>query len=241
MLLCIGDSLTRGTVGYSYIRYLKKKIKAVNQGVNGDTTRGALPRLRLCLRTPILSSAEACVVLIGTNDLLQPFLTHVSPMWWMWMTPRVKLRHCLTDDGAWAQAYEKYLKLLADRGIRTVLVSLPCIQLKGYPLDQVEARNAIIRRLAEKYGADFVDIYAMQTALVPPEHAAAYTWRWRWLQRVVDAAVMLLLPFTKDWFSKSRGLKLTVDGVHFNSLSARLLADGILHALAGERPEKTNE
>ena len=35
---------------------------------------------------------------------------------------------------------------------------------------------------------------------------------------------MTLFPFTKDYFAKIRGLSTTVDGVHFNSKSAKVLA-----------------
>lgn len=45
-LICIGDSLTFGNVGYSYIHFLNKKNHAVNKGKNGDTLRGAYGRLK---------------------------------------------------------------------------------------------------------------------------------------------------------------------------------------------------
>ena len=45
--------------------------------------------------------------------------------------------------------------------------------------------------------------------------------------RGLDIVLMLLLPFAKDVFSRLRRLELTVDGVHFNSFTARLLAHDV--------------
>lgn len=45
-LICIGDSLTFGNVGYSYIHFLDKNITAVNKGKNGDTVRGVYTRIK---------------------------------------------------------------------------------------------------------------------------------------------------------------------------------------------------
>ena len=42
---------------------------------------------------------------------------------------------------------------------------------------------------------------------------------------------MLLFPGRKDVLSRKRSLDVTVDGVHFNSRSARLLAEAVGRAL----------
>ncbi|MFQ8898317.1 MAG: hypothetical protein ACLR71_08890 [[Clostridium] scindens] len=42
---------------------------------------------------------------------------------------------------------------------------------------------------------------------------------------------MAVLPFTKDWFGRMRGLKLTVDGVHYNTASAKALAGEVQRRL----------
>lgn len=41
----------------------------------------------------------------------------------------------------------------------------------------------------------------------------------------------MLAPFVKDIFSKVRGINLTVDGVHYNSLSASLVGEAINKAI----------
>ena len=47
---------------------------------------------------------------------------------------------------------------------------------------------------------------------------------YRNLTRVGEGVFTAVLPFTKDWLGRMRGLKLTVDGVHYNTESARVLA-----------------
>lgn len=50
MVLCIGDSLTLGVMGYSYIPFLRREERIVNLGVNGDSLWGGTRRLRSCLK-----------------------------------------------------------------------------------------------------------------------------------------------------------------------------------------------
>ena len=45
-ILCIGDSLTRGQVGYSYLPFLKTQAKYKNAGKNGDTILCMTDRLK---------------------------------------------------------------------------------------------------------------------------------------------------------------------------------------------------
>lgn len=54
-----------------------------------------------------------------------------------------------------------------------------------------------------------------------------YSWKWSFLTRIVDAVVMTLFPESKGWFAKKRELVQTVDGVHFSSKTASLLAKEI--------------
>ena len=80
--------------------------------------------------------------------------------------------------------------------------------------------------LCEKYGFDFIDIYKLQMDTLPKERKA-YSWKWSFLTRITDAMVMTLFPKSKEWFASMRGLNQTVDGAHFNSTTAKLLAQEI--------------
>ena len=165
MILCLGDSLTRGTVGFSYIKFTKKGTWK-NKGKNGDTTYGALKRLMKYRQKEWYRSVDICVLEIGTNDILQPFLCRISWFWKTFLKNRVWKK--------WAQdafKYESYMReildILAEDGKKVIIVGLPMIQLRGYPLDRLYERNETIRRLAMEYGASLVDILSRQETLRP--------------------------------------------------------------------------
>ncbi len=228
MLLCLGDSLTFGSAGYSYISFLRPDLKAVNKGVNGDTVCGAHKRLKRYIDSPKYREAKAYVIFIGVNDILKPFLCGLSPVWRLVMKPQVSIKKCRTDILQFAAEYEAMLRLLESRGKKAVLVGLPCLQIRGAEAGPYMEYSAAIKALAEKHGLPFIDLFSLQTeAAGPPESLGRHSWGRTGLLRVLDAAFMLLCPSSKDWLSKKRGLELTVDGCHFNSLSARLLAEAI--------------
>ena len=72
VIACIGDSLTHGNVGQSWVDYLRNEFPAdifLNEGINGNTVWQVLKRL-----DPILACNPGIViVMIGTNDALGSF------------------------------------------------------------------------------------------------------------------------------------------------------------------------
>lgn len=231
-IVCIGDSLTFGNVGYSYIHFLKTRERIINRGINGDTTRCAYKRLKKIIMSPRYEPADTYIISIGTNDVLLPYLKTVSALWKRQMEPRCRIKKCITEDERFAAEYEKYLKLLSEHGKKVIVVGLPCIQLEHYPQRTLIRRNRMIAMLAEKYGVPFIDIYAMQRSI--SANPRAFSWKHRNVLRLTDSAIMTAFPFTKDWFGKFRRLELTIDGVHFNSTSAKALASRIDHLLESD-------
>ena len=100
-ILCLGDSLTEGTVGVGFIPFLEELLPGntyVNLGVNGDTIAGLRRRAER-----MQQRGDAAVVWIGTNDVL------MYPDW---------------DDHAESAAadYEALLRLAAARAGRVLAV-----------------------------------------------------------------------------------------------------------------------
>jgi len=222
-ILCLGDSLTFGSAGHSYISYLSPGIRALNRGRNGDTAAGAKRRLSRYLRRKRYASVPVAVVWIGTNDLLIPHLATLSFWWKLVMKPRSAFKRCKREDAAFAQEYEALLDLLERSGKKAVLVGLPLIQVEGFPKERLTARNAVIQKLAAERNLPYVDALSIQeNALRSPEQPCS--WGRIWLVRLFDAAVMALFPQSKDRLAQRRNLSLTVDGVHLTSRAARLIA-----------------
>jgi len=72
IIACIGDSLTHGNIGQSWVDYLREEFPNyvfLNEGINGNTAWQVLQRLN-----PILECKPALIILmIGTNDALGSF------------------------------------------------------------------------------------------------------------------------------------------------------------------------
>lgn len=225
-IACFGDSLTFGSVGYSYIRFMSSECKIINKGINGDTTVGAYKRLKRYIESPTHNNVDAYVIAIGTNDLLLPYLSTVSALWNIQMKPRVKMKKCIIDDKLFTIEYKKLIELILSHKKSVIAVGLPLLQLKGYPNENVLKRNNIIKAIATQTGVSFIDSAALQQKAVP-HISISYSWKHRNIIRIFDGLIMIIIPFSKDWFSKYRHLELTVDGAHFNSRAAKLIGDAI--------------
>ena len=72
IIACIGDSLTHGNIGQSWVDYLREEFPNdifLNEGINANTTWQVLQRLE-----PILEcKPDQIILMIGTNDALGSF------------------------------------------------------------------------------------------------------------------------------------------------------------------------
>ena len=72
IIACIGDSLTHGNIGQSWVDYLREEFPNyvfLNEGINGNTAWQVLQRL-----DPILEcKPDLIILMIGTNDALGSF------------------------------------------------------------------------------------------------------------------------------------------------------------------------
>lgn len=229
-ILCLGDSLTYGKIGYSYIKFLPADIKAVNKGKNGDTTYGAYKRLLKYIKNPKFADIDTYIVCIGANDIMLPYFATISPFWRLRAIIKAVHKRCITDDIKFEMEYEKYIKLLKSENKNIVLAGLPITELKNFPLERVNKRNAIISSVAKRFGIPYVDTYAILESLVNNK-LKSYQWGYTNIRRIIDDFIMLVFPFTKDWLSNIRKLDISVDGAHLNSKSAKKLAEAIEAAI----------
>jgi lysophospholipase L1-like esterase len=72
IIACIGDSLTHGNIGQSWVHYLRQEFPNdvfLNEGINGNTAWQVIQRV-----DPILQcQPDLIILLIGTNDALGSF------------------------------------------------------------------------------------------------------------------------------------------------------------------------
>ncbi len=140
-VLCLGDSLTEGTVGVGFIPFLEEFLpqhRYVNLGVNGDTIAGLRQRTE-----QLQQRGDAAVVWIGTNDVM------MHPDW--------------VDNSPAAESdYRLLLRAAAERA-RVIFTLPPLIAEPGlaemydYSLGRA---TEMTRRLSEEAGCRYVDIQA---------------------------------------------------------------------------------
>ena len=118
------------------------------------------------------------------------------------------------------------MKMINSSGKKAIIFGMPYINLIEFPNDKIIGRNQQIKSLCEKFRYDFIDIFTLQKDELLQERKV-YSWKWSFLTRIVDAVVMTLFSESKDWFAKKRELVQTVDGGHFSSKTASLLAKEI--------------
>ncbi|MEJ5998795.1 SGNH/GDSL hydrolase family protein [Corynebacterium sp. H130] len=226
-IICVGDSLTHGIVGWSYIDFSRLKSRMVNHGVDGDTLAGVTQRIDAILANS--PDAQHLVLSIGTNDTVFPFLS-TQFGWRKEMTARSKLKQCERVDERFAENYRSLVQRISSAGLSVVLVGLPLVEMKGFPTAELARRSDLIKQIADEQGTQFVDI-ADAMRKVSQVHDAHYSWTGRKLLRVADAKAMQVAPQIKDRLARSRRLDLTVDGVHWTSETAGAIARAIDSAL----------
>jgi lysophospholipase L1-like esterase len=72
VIACIGDSLTHGNIGQSWVDYLRQEFPNdvfLNEGINGNTAWQVIQRIDPILRC----QPDLIILLIGTNDALGSF------------------------------------------------------------------------------------------------------------------------------------------------------------------------
>ncbi len=228
MLLYLGDSLTRGLLGWSYIKFMPDEPYK-NGGLDGDTAHGALRRLYIYREMPWYPEIKTVVVGIGTNDLLQPHLMTTGLVWKVIFGWRGSWKKW-ADKPEYERVMRRIIETVLADGKKCVLMGLPLMQLQNYPMEELRARNGILKRLAGEYGLPFADVLGAELEAVP-DPRRDYDFGRLGLRRLADIFVMGLAPRTKDAISKRRGLELTVDGVHFNARSGAIAAEAVKKCL----------
>lgn len=182
-LVMIGDSVTdaerarpygegRGdAIGKSYVMFVdamlkavapQAKIRVINMGCSGDTTRN----LKARWQTDLLDLQPDWVsVLIGINDV-----------WRQFDAPLQTELHVLPQE------YEQNLTELLEQTLPRVkgLVLLSPFMIEPLREDRMRARmdayGAIVKRLAARYTLPFVDLQAMFDAYLEHYHSASVNW-----------------------------------------------------------------
>jgi len=226
MIYCFGDSITKGTPGVSYLKYLPRG-EYKNQGSGGETVEGILSPIAHSIKHKKLNKY---IVQVGTNDILLPFLEKSSPKW----KKRLRKIDEIKKEGArpsrtelqFKKNYQAVIDLLKEDDKQILLINIPVIgeDLEHERNYKVEKYNSIIKSVAEQEGLPLVDFYAWQREMLGEHQSKEHFFIGEDPKQVVFDGFKSVTKTGRRALSKKRKLILTVDGVHLNDAGAKGLA-----------------
>ena len=143
IIACIGDSLTHGNIGQSWVDYLREEFPNdifLNEGINANTTWQVLQRL-----DPILKcKPDLIILMIGTNDALGSFDIDSGL--------RYKKNNNLPEVPSFEKYKEQLLELIDKIGLssKVVLCTLPPIG---------ENKDSLVNQHVKKFN-DYIKVVA---------------------------------------------------------------------------------
>jgi len=239
----MGDSLTAGKLGTSYLEILQKgremeNINFINSGEDGYTIEGIRIRMEHLLDSGNLP--DILVVEGGANDLLLPYMKSSGIAWDPFI--RKLNRHGsipLESEEDFRDGMKRILSAAFDRGVRKVLTcTIPCLgENLSTPLNRKrESFNRIIRSVTDGFREARYDCSCVDSARFFEEELGLYQpgsdhlfgtpeELMRDAERIRDKG--------EETICSERGLRLTIDGAHLNLAGARLMAELFRQALTG--------
>ncbi len=240
LYLFVGDSLTEGGYGESYVERIATALRqgryglageVVNAGRGGDTVASLVRRIDKPLRR---YRPQWLILAIGSNDVWYPWLSSHSAGWWIWLRYR-NLRFGQTptaDLDQFAAAYRVLIDKARQLGTRVLPCTIsPLGERLSSPVNSRAARlNGVIKHVATECDVPVADVWQSfvdQLAVQPSQSGyLAGEWLFAWLDRRRQQKM------DPDEAAQRRRLHLTFDGIHLNSRGADLWAETVLKALA---------
>ena len=229
-VLIIGNSITRGFLGASYVKLLKRELPTyhfVNKGIGGDTLIGIKKRL---LKNIMKNNYDIIIISAGHNDIIIPQMDKMK-FFYRFCSKLIKFRGSIPTRGDrdFSFIYEdmiKKVKKISDSKI--ILLPLSCISedLSSSLNIKREVFNEIIKEIGEKYNCVVPKIDEEFNKLLLNSNNKYF------LDNIFNTVFDVFKPINS--LSKKRKLKLTIDGIHLNLLGANIYKQEIMSCLKGE-------
>lgn len=227
VILCLGDSLTQGTLSCNYVDELSRRFKGkgyllVNAGINGHLAYNALLRVKEAAGC----NPDFVTVLIGTNDANAVMSKEKEERY----ISKMKLPR--RPDKAWYRENLRELcrQLKSLTRARIALISIP--PMGEDPKDPAYQRSkeysAVVKEVAREEGVAYLALFeGMEEFLKGRTTPIPYVFEDN--GRLMDFTVYrhYLLGTSYDDISKSHGFLLLTDFLHLNCTGAGMVADMI--------------
>ena len=218
-ILFVGDSLTEGVPGVSYVKCYQDNNpddEVVNLGRRNDTVYSLLERLK---RKEISGKFDIIVIWIGVNDII------CRTNWTYWLARTLVDRPVTPDPGQFEATYNELITYLRPYTERFILLT-PMLKSENVDtscnkkLDQLV--TPIITIANQHQDITLLDVRRMfKHYLINKEVSDFFTQNA--FQSIWDA-IIFISPAQIDWLAKRRGLHLTFDGLHLNTQGAMQVA-----------------
>jgi len=230
LVALLGDSLTEGKVGQSYVDLLEQRMRNngyafMNAGVAADTAYNLLNRLE-----PVVKSRpDYVVILIGTDDVEAYLRGGYPPTIIQWVK---KLPQAVTPDWFISLLRQIVQSVQCSTTAKIALCSIPILgENLDSPANQgVQLFNRSIKALADDLQIAYLPIYeAMEDFLQSHQRLVGRAFDESRTNSILFWAVWDHHILGHNWedISSHNNLLLTVDTEHFNRLGANMIADRI--------------
>lgn len=223
IVACIGDSLTHGNVGQSWVDYLRLEFKDtifLNEGINANTSWQVLQRLE-----PILEcKPDVIILMIGTNDALGSFDVNSGL--------RYKRNNKLPEVPTFDK-YKEYLPKIIERlsvSSKVAICTLPPIgENKESKVNQhVNQFNDFIKIVAKEKNINLLQVSDslwsdIDSRTYPSE--IDYNPKSIPLLRRIFGGIFHHYIFKKSWndIAESKGQWILFDQIHLNERGANIV------------------
>lgn len=239
-VLFIGDSITRGVVGASFFKLLKKQFPSYslkNLGVDGDTFSNITKRLFDEIAAD--PNYDCVVIQGGYNDIFLPYFFKKGRLFQFALSQQLKKGLKPITE---AQDFERHLRetvinLKKVFAGKIILATMGCInEYQSFELNSKRSIfNTIIKSIAHKENVALADCgshFDSELGHLPQRN---YFLESFWAITLTDRAISQIKK-GPGFLSNLRKLNLTIDGAHLNSKGAKIFADCIAEAI--RQPQK---
>ena len=223
IIACIGDSLTHGNIGQSWVDYLREEFPNyvfLNEGINGNTAWQVLKRL-----DPILQcKPDLIILMIGTNDALGSFDIDSGL--------RYKKNNNLPEVPSFEKYTEQLLELIDKLGIssKIAICTLPPIgENKDSPVNKhLKKFNDFIKVVADDKN---LSLLAVSDSLWLEIQSRSYELRSDYNPRAfplvkrVFGGIFHYYLLKQSWndIAKAKGQWILFDQIHLNERGAEIV------------------
>lgn len=222
--MCFGDSLTNGRMGKPYDKYIKG-FKIEKDGFDGRATTNMLEVVKEYLTAG--KSADMYVLAIGSNDMIGPFYMTTGTQVWKDYYEKNQKQVFLPNVEDFKKCYTEIVEALVATKKPVILVCPPHIQLEKFEESQEVAFNKAIKEIADKYKLQYVDMLKLEKDYFGQTAYYKTVRTYDSFPRATVLGILAMIPLFDSIVPALSGRKLTVDGIHSSTKTAKLEGEAI--------------